>query len=419
MDRRDFLKLGLASLATAAVAPQSFAKRRASVGINSDMNLGRLGGNVIESPHFAGPLPYRVMSDAGLGWVRYTLYWNTIMPASNTYLWDQADAEIGGAVDAGLKVFLEMVSAPAWATGGVPINEPWTCTNAKTPALVAACKNPPPLDSGAQVAMVERVVERYKDRINAIGFCNEPHYHDFFQWGEWDGNHFTPDFNKLIDWILRPSYDAVKRIAPDLPVVGSEMDDIGSHARILALERDAGQLFDILSFHGYDWEMGYPRAALERVDGFLEAQAGDPRPTWLTETGVRSNPRIPGSMRAQAEGILGFLDGVEERGISHVFFYRIKGHETNDNGWTYVDLPRPDNVGKMPYLIKPVTFAMRERLTGTPFPGHGLVDEPGEGVRRRPVRRNWFDPMDTAYDPARGLYVRYDEVKKEYVPAHT
>ena len=441
-NRRDFLRLSAVGLAGAAISSNALSQytgfnlpriRNVDVGLNLDVNICEFGG--YEGPCASGPLPAQVAADAGLTSVRYAVYWSIVNPQKGQYKWWFPDFEVASAVDAGLDVYLNIGGAPRWATGGLPTNEPFYCSEGflnddgsmgvRYARTKPGCDNPAPLDAAAVQEMVFTTVKRYSDprykgKVKWVSAVNEPNYNFFWQWGTWEGDNFTPDFDKLRQWVLKPAYDAAKAANPDILVVGPEIDDVGSLDRFMRMEQEHGKLMDVISFHGYDWGLGYPDGALSRTKQFLDIALNykENRPVWVTETGTWSHPKRSREMREQAERTFWYLRGVEEMGgIDNVMFYRMRGGDTKEGAWMFKDNITEENKGKeLPLLVKPVTHAMREYLTGKPFPSP-YPSSNGTLSRRRAVRQPSFDVRDTLYDPKRKLYVKYDDVKHEYIPA--
>lgn len=267
---------------------------------------------------------------AGFVIERYTLYWNRFSnPAPGVYDFSQVDREVARITASGQRIYMNLFSAPAHASGGKPAYEEgihgcWLLTangGVKYNDTLDYCTAPPHIDRQAFVAFVEQVVLRYRDKIDYYGFWNEPNY-DLFWPPRYKGG--DPEFSRLINEILIPAYDTVKRLDPTAKVVGAEMDDIGSLEEIMQAEKRAGRpLWDVISFHAYSWGRPYPEHAIERLrDGFLPIakKYSNGRPLWITETA----PMDEGDPVEASRKAVQFVEWVRSTGdVEYIFFYRI------------------------------------------------------------------------------------------------
>jgi len=94
--------------------------------------------------------------DAGLGWVRFMVYWKFQQDISRDIKWGELDAKVNDAHAAGIKVLVTVAKSPAWATAngsdGMPRRENFGDFN----------------------NFLSQVATRYKGKINAYEVWNEP-----------------------------------------------------------------------------------------------------------------------------------------------------------------------------------------------------------------------------------------------------
>ncbi len=215
----------------------------------------------------------------GAQWVRLHdfgdfCHWYAVEPEKGRFIWH--DAEIEQLLKCGFLPFANLGHPPRWAgrdnskkSGGG-----WT------PA--------PPRDKAEWENYVFRTVEHYHDRIHYWEVWNEPYWIGFFTG--------TPEEYAEL---LKLAYRAIKRADPNAIVVGGcfTASDEAWTKRVLA----AGSLefMDALSYHVY-WSppmtepdsSGAAPLIAQQVQGFKELmrQAGQAKPIYMTEGGIRCPP---------------------------------------------------------------------------------------------------------------------------------
>lgn len=183
--------------------------------------------------------------EAGANVIRFPIGWHKVQPTS-PLLWDWSfyDEIFEEAREEGLQIIFAPQTSPCWARG----------------APFGGCENPglghPPdaehLDEYKQ--FVRAAVQRYPD-ILAIEAWNEPNLAPF-----WNP---TPSPTNYVP-LLRATYEAVKSVRPDMPVLFGGLASVSSNStngsRIAyteflrtAYKLGAGPYFDALSVHPYVW----------------------------------------------------------------------------------------------------------------------------------------------------------------------
>ena len=307
-------------------------------GANDDWGIG--GGGM-------GPQAFQLARAAGLGWVRYSFYWDILNPSPGVYNWASADAEINAIVNAGMHIYGTIMWAPPWTTGGLPSYQPWYCTT--TDANGTPIYNPTPPgcqwgvapDVNALRTFVQEAVRRYGDRVKYWGFWNESSSPIFWRGGD------------IVDRIILPGTEAARSVNPNLIFVGPDdtTDRYGTGVLPDVLRRDQGyfqqtgrRLIDVISFHAYG-QYDSPEATLALIDGrFYPAiapyRAG--RPVWITEGGYGATDDYWSQQNQEAVLEYLFRQIDARTWINKFIMYRLKG---NDPGGDYgiitsTDVPR-------------------------------------------------------------------------------
>gem|GEM_PF-5525225 len=300
---------------------------------------------------------YPMMREAGMRWQRYNLYWNQVQPTPDTFDWSMPDEAIRLAAEQGIETYMSITSAPAWATGGQPWHEafhcmvkPWATPEEKEKYSahggflfdVPECANPAPIDKKAAVTFLEAAIRRYNGKnglpeVKYFGGSNEPS-NEFF----WPPRHLhhnlPPDqqLDELYDWILKPLYDAAKRIELEqgrvINTVGPDENNTVYFEAFLKLEERRGRVFDVLSVHSYGRtptkQEDIPLTLVDIVwqldKDFLRCSRlyGKGRKFWITESGFRFDAPVPeiDGLALQARVLTDIIDVVRARPEINVFF---------------------------------------------------------------------------------------------------
>jgi hypothetical protein len=273
------LLLLLAAILIAAFPARAFA---ASPGLVSDLAWGISDAQKTQTAS--------AMANAGAQWTRISLGWHDLEPSkgsySSYYLGEQ-DRAIQAAHNAGLKVVLDVVESPQWASGS---------TNKLAPP-----RNPQDLAD-----FMTFIANRYRGQVQAYEI-----------WNEENGSRFWPGGPNAAAYVglLRASYPAIKAADPSATVVFGGLANADYHYVEQAYAAGAKGYFDVMGVHpyscwapeGYWWvdsnenwlagEGPRPRADARISEyvytGYREVHnsmvaAGDDKPIWFTEFGWSS-----------------------------------------------------------------------------------------------------------------------------------
>jgi hypothetical protein len=248
---------------------------------------------------------------AGIGWVRIDVVWALVEIAPDTYLWEPYDRLIEELESRGLRSYATLSGTPQWATSGSEFNGV-----------------PDDPDDWREFCYI--VASRYRGRVDAWGFWNEPNLEHF-----WQGSR-----TEYVEEILLPGLEAVAAADPRSLLVAPDLAHLSSGHWDDWLERvidDAGLYLDVLAHHvypsngtsgdvtnklaetpSYPWEP-------PSVRDVLDDAGWGARPFWLTETGVESDLY---TQTGQADFYGGMLErwfGVnrDHDWIDRIFFYEM------------------------------------------------------------------------------------------------
>jgi hypothetical protein len=273
-------------------------------GVNNEYGMVNLSIEQTTSGTGVGQDAHRRVREAGVGWVRYWLSWETVQPTSDPdpshWNWAQADYDIDAAIDQGLNVYVSIQGAPAWPHGGVPTyhwlqcfagNDQWDptkpgCGPAGSPNAYAPFDPAPGQGQSANWRrFVHAAVTRYGDRVKYWGFWNEPTERHF--WPEYPEGNCQDRLGQLVTKVIKPGRQAALAANPSVQIVGPDDYLPDSIEHLLKLERDggcgvppAGRLFDVIALHSYNIPSG--GGVLNAIQNTLNDHFR--REVWLTET---------------------------------------------------------------------------------------------------------------------------------------
>jgi polysaccharide biosynthesis protein PslG len=251
------------------------------------------------------------MATLGANSFRDDAFWNQIETRKNELAWPQRFAELDSAVNM------------AVARGMRPL-------------LVLAYENKLhfsgryPIDDASQAAFVryaEFVARTFKGRVRYLEV-----------WNEWNQQGDPRDYARLIAKV----YPAIKRIDPNVIVVGGAVEGAGKPDFIAALAREGALAsMDMLSVHPYVFwrgDSGTPQALMRWLDDLQTMLApytqGRVMPLLLTEIGWPSAGKLSVPPARAADYVSQTLLSLRSRAdVRGVWWYNLydKGRDPNDH----------------------------------------------------------------------------------------
>ncbi len=218
---------------------------------------------------------FRVMNEAGLGYVRADFAWKLIQKDAQTWDYTRFDAVLASATRATIKVLPILDYSVSFADPAYQHLDLW-------------------------LAYVSNTVVRYKHVIRTWEVWNEQNLGGFWR------NPNPADYLKL----LKPTYALIKRIDPSLTVAVGGFAGV-PHEFIDGVYKAGGKnYFDIMNVHPYSQPMPPEEELAARISGLREVMKryGDERkPIWVTEIGwptQRKQFSVPGMLKAGAALLL-------------------------------------------------------------------------------------------------------------------
>lgn len=225
-----------------------------------------------------------------------------IEPERGVYRWDELDRKVGWLHDRGYAMVGNVLYTPQWASPHPEDTKIDICV----PGFAAWA----PKDLGDWTRFLEKLVERYGDRIRTWELWNEPHLPG--------GSCFWHDTPERYVALLKAGYETLKRAQP-----GCEVWIGGVGMRYVPFYRQLAKLggldaFDRLAMHG-SWVDPAPFHAIERAAGVA------PKPWASSEQhGILLNPgaEIP-SERALAKRLVLDSFGQIARGAQRLALFQL------------------------------------------------------------------------------------------------
>lgn len=345
---------------------------------------------------------------SGFGWVRYQVFWHVANPRPGEFDWWLTDVELARLEAAGYNVLLHVAYAPTWTTGAsYPNEQAGAYCIVDEPDSTGSdrkdeqCQNPeyrpgyrpeyrangyPPGYDRSQDfrAFVRALTARYGHLAKAWSFGMEAHNKAY-----WPGTH-----QQLLDEVLRPGYEEVKKVNPGAVVVGPDEDVEWSFAYFLKLEADGvaagkSRAFDALAFHAFSHSgWGHPsqlEAEWRRQDCPFETSPaqtdchvrriaetyGQGRPLWLTEVGYRAvNHFDPFTANQASQWFTTWIQGIKQRPwIDKTFVFTLRrDHEAPLGDWALF----MDDAGN---TAVPALSAIASELANQPVPHFSYLAE--------------------------------------------
>ena len=232
----------------------------------------------------------------GLDWQ----YYERTQGDFNEDFWAKHDQNYNDLKARGIKQVIVLIGTPYWAltADGKGSSNPNGSRRCEPPTdnRYPQCYAPPdvrdPTIKAAWESFVRKVVSRYPEAA-AVEVWNEPNIDSFW---------FQPQNPELYADLLAATYEAVRQVDADMPVVSGSVsnytgpnteDDTAYDSFLRTVYREAGAgSFTALGWHSYPCNRRTEPYAAQlardvRVVRELKAEFGDTaKPMWLTETGA-------------------------------------------------------------------------------------------------------------------------------------
>jgi hypothetical protein len=266
--------LTLALLALACIAPAGFAgasphARQAATAPLGGVNLAGPGG---VSNNAEADREIREAHALGAKLVRIEVPWAVLEPQApgqiNATQLALTDRIVDDAAADGIGVIMLVDTTPCWASSA-PESIRQGCVRGHGGGASAW----PPSDPETAARFFAFLAERYGSKLAALEVWNEP---------DQANERYFAGPEKVVHYaaLLRASYTAIKRVAPQVPVLGGSL--VGANGAFLKALYAAGikGYYDGLSVHFYTLTLASLRSFHQ-----VQVENGDPAPLWLDEFG--------------------------------------------------------------------------------------------------------------------------------------
>jgi hypothetical protein len=230
------LVVGGLVLSVSAVVPATAEPAPVSGTTGATSLVGVAGFSEGSSILFAGNAALRRELDGiaatGAKWLRVDVYWGIVERRHGTFDWDVPDRIVEAARAHGLSVLGVLLTTPRWAR----------------PA--GTSDKHPPTHPGAFATFARAAANHYRGTVAAFEIWNEPNIDMFWR--------PRPDAAAYTE-LLRPAYEAIKRVSPGVPVLtgglspAPDADDGSAIAPVTFLEgiyaSGGGGSFDVVGHH--------------------------------------------------------------------------------------------------------------------------------------------------------------------------
>jgi hypothetical protein len=316
---------------------QAWRRIIALTGIGIGCCLVAAGSPYGINAHTAKDLLLDKAVEAGIEWIRIDFLWPHVEPEENLLDWSRYDRLINSAEVRGLRIYATIAKTPYWATAGSP-------------------ESGVPNDPVAWQEICYRAASRYRGKVDAWGFWNEPNLDHF-----WEGTR-----TEYIELILHPGAAGIRAADPQVLICGPDLANLSSGSWDTWLEdilKQAGSVYDIITHHVYPSgrnhndvnrtlnEGGsYPWEDPSVKEVLISAGAWG-RPFWLTETGVESDTSYQSAQARFLTGLLGDWFGHDRKyfWINKIFFYELADTNNPVNTWGILG-PPPNHYHKQAYI---------------------------------------------------------------------
>ncbi len=276
---------------------------------------------------------------------RLTLDWRWLEPLRGKFNWTAYDEIYREMRARGIRPLFILMFSPTWALDPATPCSQWHYD----------CRLPPGRAHQADWERIAAMIAARYPEAAGVEIWNEPNETTFWQTGA-DPRRYAE--------LLRGAYTAIKRVAPDMRVVGggpsnrqhlegTSMTQAEFLRRMYAA--GAGGAMDALSVHPYPWALSQT-LTLQSLDQAREARdaAGDRDvPLWVTEIGLSTGgfDRYAFSFNDQARGLTDLyrtLDSMDD--VDAILFHTLLGADAGpgnrEAGYAVLE---PDRAAKPAY----------------------------------------------------------------------
>ncbi|MDR2042468.1 MAG: beta-galactosidase [Tannerella sp.] len=205
------------------------------------------------------PENLRMLRAAGIRWVRTDFSWSAVEGPQGVWHFDVLDRVVAEIQKQELQILAPLLYNAPWATPAYKHLDAW-------------------------LTYVEKVVTRYKDKVQCWEIWNEPNLYPRF----WDQRNDAANYVLL----LKATYRKIKEIAPDAIVVHAGMAGIPMEYIEQSFAEGSGRFFDKFSVHPYRSCMDTWEATdlfcedIDKLRALMAKYKLEQKDIWFTEMGI-------------------------------------------------------------------------------------------------------------------------------------
>ncbi|GMO27253.1 MAG: hypothetical protein Ta2B_07910 [Termitinemataceae bacterium] len=266
---------------------------------------------------------YEVINDLGVVWMRRTFNWSRVERNQGEWDFSAFDDYVDDAKKQGKKLIAILAYDPSWK-----LNE-----NGKE--FYVSSKTLP-----LYIAYVEKIVERYKGKVDAWEIWNEPN--NFFM-GFWKGN--VKEFSNL----TKAAALKVKEVDPAAKIVAGSFFRSPSGFVKKMFKAGAFENVDAISFHPYSVSPAYTVKVFDKFEALLKKHKWE-KEIFVSEVGFPTSGWYPSAININKypSYIVKTLCGLSLRNTPFIIWYELfdeynQGEEkSKSNSEDYFGIIYPD-----------------------------------------------------------------------------
>ena len=211
----------------------------------------------------------KLMNEMGNGWVRDGVNWDHVETEKGVYSYETGRAK---AMDEGMEAYYENgLDVLLVLLGTNPIYD-----EGKTPASDEAIQ--------AYTDFCVDSVKHYRGKINAVEI-----------WNEYNLKGFNPSMEPPETYakMLKSAYTAIKKIDPEITVVGCATSGVNVSFIQRVLEAGGAEYMDVISVHPYNrttYDSDTVRGEIAKLREVMAKYGIEDMPIWSTEDGFAASP---------------------------------------------------------------------------------------------------------------------------------